>query len=157
MISSTPNTTSGSHGTPGGSSGQHGSTGGTTHDHHTTQTTGPSYHSYEFHNTTNTGGHMTFGHHPVVDISKFHRNFTAERHFHFRDYHGPAGWSYHRWGYGDNLPREYWAQDYWITNFLNFGLEAPPDGYVWVQYGNDALLIDEDTGEITEVEYGIFY
>jgi Ni/Co efflux regulator RcnB len=119
--------------------------------------TGPAYHSYQYRSTTNTAGHLTAGHHPAADVSKFRKNVTADRHFHFRDYHGPAGYSYHRWSYGENLPAEYWAQEYWITNFLNFGLEAPPDGYVWVQYGDDALLIDEDTGEIIETEYGIFY
>jgi Ni/Co efflux regulator RcnB len=147
--SSTPPTSTGS---------SHGSTGGTTHDHRSTPSTSSgTYHSYQFHSTKNTAGHMTMGHHPVVDVSKFRRNVTAERHFHFRDYHGPADYAYHRWSYGDNLPREYWVQDYWITSFLNFGLDSPPDGYVWVQYGNDALLIDEDTGEIIEVQYGIFY
>lgn len=153
--------TQSSHGSTGGTTGQPGSTGGATHNHHATQSTGgmtgPTYHSYQYRNTKNTAGQMATGHHPVADVSKFRRNVTADRHFHFRDYHGPADYAYHRWSYGDNLPREYWAQDYWITNFLNFGLDAPPDGYVWVQYGNDALLIDEDTGEVVEVEYGIFY
>ena len=31
-------------------------------------------------------------------------------------------------------------------------LYAPPDGYVWVRYGPDAVLIDEDTGEIVQGE-----
>jgi Ni/Co efflux regulator RcnB len=162
--------TQGTHGSTNGSSGQHGSTGGSgqqgsmggaTHYRHSNQSTGgmtgPTYHSYQYRNNINTAGHMATGHHPVVDVSHFRRNVTAERHFHFRDYHGPRDYAYRRWSYGENLPREYWAQDYWIANFLNFGLDAPPDGYVWVQYGNDALLIDEDTGEIIEVEYGIFY
>jgi Ni/Co efflux regulator RcnB len=48
--------------------------------------------------------------------------------------------------HGDRLPREYWAQNYWLNNYLNFGLIAPPDGYVWVRYGPDAVLIDERHG-----------
>jgi Ni/Co efflux regulator RcnB len=33
----------------------------------------------------------------------------------------------------------------------------PWAGYEWVRYGNDALLVDVDTGEIIRVEYDIFY
>ena len=33
----------------------------------------------------------------------------------------------------------------------------PPYGYVWVRYGDDALLVDVDTGEILRVVYGVFY
>jgi hypothetical protein len=28
---------------------------------------------------------------------------------------------------------------------------------VWVRYGNDALLVDVESGQILSVEYGIFY
>ena len=92
-----------------------------------------------------------------VDVSSFHKNIDAPNHFHYGNYNGPPGYVYHRWGYGDRLPQGYWAQQYWIGNFFNFGLLAPPDGYVWVRYGPDAVLIDENTGEIIEVEYGLFY
>jgi Ni/Co efflux regulator RcnB len=150
-----------SHGSGGAPSGQHGSGGGSSaivHRTHVTHTTsGPTHHTYSFGSSINTHGHMTTGHHPVADVSKFRRNVTAERRFHWGDYRGPSDYSYRRWGYGETLPVEYWAQDYWINNFLNFGLDVPPDGYVWVRYGPDALLVDEDTGEIIEVEYGIFY
>jgi Ni/Co efflux regulator RcnB len=51
----------------------------------------------------------------------------------------------------------FFATDYWINNWTYFGLGAPPPGCVWVRYGNDALLIDEDTGEVIQVVYGVFY
>jgi Ni/Co efflux regulator RcnB len=163
------------HGTPaGGPAHNAGAMGG---DHHTstmyrhattssggTGSMGSTRHTYR-HRTTTTTSHMTMdrtmGHRSTtrvkVDVSAFHKNFDSPNHYHYGDYHGPAGYSYHRWGYGDNLPREYWAQNFWIGNFLNFGLMAPPDGYVWVRYGPDAVLIDEDTGEVVQVEYGVFY
>ena len=173
-------------GAPHGSSGgaPHGTTAGGNHhdtgamggDHHTNTmyrhaTTssggmGTTHHTYHHHTTTTTtrstmDRHATTDHrtttHARVDVSAFHKNFDAPNHYHYGDYHGPAGYSYHRWGYGDNLPREYWAQNYWLNNYLNFGLIGPPDGYVWVRYGPDAVLIDEDTGEIIQVEYGVFY
>jgi Ni/Co efflux regulator RcnB len=112
------------------------------------------------HHTT-TVNHTTINNHSTtrvkVDVSSYRKAFNAPNHYHFGDYHGPADYSYHRWNTGDNLPREYWAQNYWLNNYLNFGLIAPPDGYVWVRYGPDAVLIDEDTGDIIQVEYGVFY
>ena len=33
----------------------------------------------------------------------------------------------------------------------------PPYGAVWVRVDHDALLIDEDTGEIITVAYDVFY
>ena len=149
-----------SHGAPSGG-GDH-----RTMDHRTsTGTTGSTHRSY--HRTSHHTTHMTTHHTTVVnrttvhrtnvDITSYRKAFNAPNHYHYGDYHGPAGYAYRRWDVGGNLPREYWAQNYWIGNYLNFGLIAPPDGYVWVRYGPDALLIDEDTGAIIQVEYGLFY
>jgi Ni/Co efflux regulator RcnB len=102
-------------------------------------------------------GGMTGHHHAHVDMSSWHKNWNATHHYHWNVWVGPPGWTYHRWGWGDSLPAAYWGQNYWITSYLNFGLQAPPDGFTWVRYGPDALLIDEDTGEVVQVEYGLFY
>ena len=93
----------------------------------------------------------------AVDVTSYHKNVTAERQYHFGTYNAPQGYAYHRYSYGDRLPQGYFVQSFWITNYLNFGLIAPPDGYVWVRYGPDAVLIDEDTGEIVQVVYDQFY
>jgi Ni/Co efflux regulator RcnB len=37
-----------------------------------------------------------------------------------------------------------------------FALEVPPAGYEWVRDGNDALLVNTDSGEILQLEYGVF-
>lgn len=98
--------------------------------------------------------------HKTVDprvIMKFRANIRAPQRFHFGIYARPPGWYAHRWVYGERLPPAFFARDYWIADFLTFGLIAPPDGYVWVRYGDDALLIDEDTGEVIRVEYDVFY
>lgn len=93
----------------------------------------------------------------AVDVTSYHKNITAERQYHYGNYNAPQGYDYHRYSYGDHLPQGYFIQSYWIANFLNFGLIAPPDGYVWVRYGPDAVLVDEDTGEVVQVVYGQFY
>ncbi len=67
-----------------------------------------------------------------------------------------GGWAPHRWGYGEVLPRAYWAAPYLIADYWLFALEVPPAGYEWVRDDTDALLVNTSTGEILQVEYGAF-
>jgi Ni/Co efflux regulator RcnB len=53
--------------------------------------------------------------------------------------------------------RDRFVRDYWIGDFIMFALMSPPDGYVWVRVGDDALLVDADTGEVVQVVYDVFY
>ena len=92
-----------------------------------------------------------------VDIVKYRRNVTATHRYRGPRWYQPASFRYVRYSYGQRLPRVYFVRDYWLTNFWAFGLFAPPPGYVWVRYGSDALLIDEFTGEIVQVQYNIFF
>jgi len=84
------------------------------------------------------------------------RNFEAPRSFRAGAYQRPRGWYWHRWSYGEHLPRIFFASEYWIPDYVAFDLDAPPYGFVWVRYGDDALLVNRYTGEIVEVEYGLF-
>jgi Ni/Co efflux regulator RcnB len=86
----------------------------------------------------------------------YQRNFTAPRHYHIGSYHRPHGWYSHHWVFGDILPALFWTQQYWISDYYDYGLADPPDGYVWVRDGDDALLVDSDSGEILQVEYDVF-
>jgi Ni/Co efflux regulator RcnB len=91
-----------------------------------------------------------------VDRDSYRHNFQAARSFHIGPYHRPAGWAPHHWGYGQILPRVYWGPNYLIADYWLFALEVPPAGYEWVRDDTDALLISTDTGEILQVEYGVF-
>jgi Ni/Co efflux regulator RcnB len=91
-----------------------------------------------------------------VDHTAYQHNYRAARSYHIGPYRRPAGWTAHRWGYGEILPRAYWGAQYLIGDYWLFGLEVPPVNYEWVRDGNDALLIDTNTGEILQVEYGVF-
>ncbi len=93
----------------------------------------------------------------TVDVSRYNRNFAAARRFHVATYRQPYGYSYRRYSYGQHLPRSYFGRNFWLSNFLIYGLFSPPPGYIWVRYGPDALLIDEETGEIVQVQYNMFY
>jgi Ni/Co efflux regulator RcnB len=91
-----------------------------------------------------------------VDRTAYQHNFRAARSYHIGPYRRPPGWTAHRWGYGEILPRVYWGPQYLIGDYWLFGLEVPPVNYEWVRDGNDALLIDTNSGEILQVEYGVF-
>ena len=93
-----------------------------------------------------------------ADFSSYHRNFSAPHHYHApSNYRRPSGWYAHRWTFGEVLPSLFWAPDYWLSDYYDFDLAPPPPGTVWVRDGDDALLIDRDSGEIIQVEYSVFY
>jgi Ni/Co efflux regulator RcnB len=92
----------------------------------------------------------------TVDRGAYQHNFQAARNFKIGPYHRPPGWTAHRWGFGEILPRAYWASQYVLADYWLFALEVPPGGYEWVRDGADALLVSIDTGEILQVEYGVF-
>jgi len=92
----------------------------------------------------------------TVDRPSYQHNFQAARSFRIGPYHRPAGWAVHRWAYGQILPRAYWGPQYVLSDYWLFALEVPPVGFEWVRDDADALLINTDTGEILQVEYGVF-
>lgn len=95
--------------------------------------------------------------HDFSGFRDFHRSFQASRRFRGPDYRRPAGWYPRRWAFGEFLPAAFWARDYWLIDFVDYDLPPPPYGAVWVRVDHDALLIDEDTGEIITVAYDVFY
>jgi Ni/Co efflux regulator RcnB len=92
----------------------------------------------------------------TVDRTVYQHNYQAARRYKIGPYHPPQGWTAHRWGYGEILPRAYWDSQYFLADYWLFGLEVPPAGYEWVRDGDDAILVNVDTGEILQVEYGVF-
>ena len=95
------------------------------------------------------------GHNNGWDI--FRHILRSPHQYHHGYYRRPYGWYYRNWVLGDILPSLFWAQEYRLSDYYDYGLEAPPPGCVWVRYGDDALLIDRDTGEIIQVVRGVFY
>ena len=91
------------------------------------------------------------------NFASFHRNFSSPHRFRAAAYHRPRGWYAHRWTFGEVLPALFWAPDYWIDDYVDYGLMPPPPGTVWVRDGSDALLITRDDGEIIQVDYDVFY
>ncbi|HTQ13636.1 MAG TPA: RcnB family protein [Rhizomicrobium sp.] len=94
--------------------------------------------------------------HVNIDLGRYRAAITAGHHFRIGVYHAPPHYVYRRWAVGQRLPAEYFVRDYWLTDWAAYDLMSPPDGYVWVRFGPDALLIDEDSGEVIRVVYGVF-
>jgi Ni/Co efflux regulator RcnB len=92
----------------------------------------------------------------TVNRAVYQHNYQAARSFKIGPYHRPAGYVVKHWGYGDVLPRGYFAASYLLADYWLFALEVPPAGYEWVRVGNDALLVSTDTGEVLQAEYGVF-
>jgi Ni/Co efflux regulator RcnB len=92
----------------------------------------------------------------TVDRTTYQHNYQAARRYKIGPYHPPQGWTAHRWGYGEILPRAYWDSQYFLADYWLFGLEVPPAGFEWVRDGDDAILVNTDTGEVLQVEYGVF-
>ena len=90
------------------------------------------------------------------DRAAYRHNFQAARSYKVGSYQRPSGWVNRRWGFGDRLPRAYWAPQYLLADYWLFGLEVPPVDYEWVRVGADALLISTSTGEVLQAEYGVF-
>jgi Ni/Co efflux regulator RcnB len=89
--------------------------------------------------------------------SQYYRSFNAQRRFRVGSYYRPSGWYYRRWTYGDYLPSLFWSSRYWLNDYYAYDLTPPLPGTIWVRYGDDALLIDQYTGEVIQVAYGIFW
>jgi Ni/Co efflux regulator RcnB len=128
--------------------------------HHTVHRVSTTHHrtTAALHHRTSTRLRSTAAaRHARVNIAKFRRTMVATRHFHAGPYRAPPGFRYRRWAIGDRLPGLYFAPSFWISDFGIYGLLAPPYGYVWVRYGPDAVLIDEYTGEVISVDFGLFF
>ncbi len=92
----------------------------------------------------------------TIERTTYQHNYQAARTYRIGPYHGPAGWTPHRWAYGQMLPRTYWTPQYILSDYWLFGLEVPPVEYEWVRVGADAILVNTVTGEILQIEYGVF-
>lgn len=67
----------------------------------------------------------------------------------------PGGWNnYRRMGRGGHLPSYWMGSGFRIPDYLNWGLAAPPYGYFWVRYYDDAVLVD-DRGSVWDSVNGI--
>ena len=57
--------------------------------------------------------------------------------------YAPGGWNaYRRPSRGFALPSYWFASNFYVGDYAGYGLSAPPQGYRWQRYYDDAVLID---------------
>ena len=78
-------------------------------------------------------------------------------HFHLGFYYDPFGWGYQRYNIGWRMWPSYYGNQFWINNPWDYRLPYAPPGTHWVRYYNDAILVDEWSGEVVDVIYDFFW
>lgn len=67
----------------------------------------------------------------------------------------PGGWrAYRRPSRGFVLPQYWTAPSFFVVDYSGYGLTAPPYGYRWMRYYDDAVLVDGD-GRVWDSVRGI--
>jgi len=84
-------------------------------------------------------------------------SFHSAHRYRIGPYIRPPHFYAHVWTFGEVLPVDWYAPDYLIEDWWNYDLPAPPPGFDWVRVGDDALLIDEYTGQVAQVVRQLFW
>jgi hypothetical protein len=71
-------------------------------------------------------------------------------------YRWPGGLPYRLYAVGALLPLSFIAADYIIADWAAYGVPAPAGNAVWLRYGPDLLLVDQQTGQVQDAAYGVF-
>lgn len=70
-------------------------------------------------------------------------------------WNAPGGWNaYRRPSRGYRLPTYWISPTFFISDFGGYGLYAPPQGYGWQRYYDDAVLVDP-RGRVQDSVYGV--
>lgn len=94
-----------------------------------------------------------------VDHFRFNggRYFARQR-YALGGYAWPRGYSRRVWLAGEWLPSVFFIDGrYDLNDYWFYDLYEPPLGCHWTRVGDDALLIDELTGEVLDVVYDLFW
>lgn len=95
---------------------------------------------------------------PHYDPASYPHAVDPPSRYHWRGaWTGQSGYYPRHWVFGDYLPFAWFAEPFWIVDWAFYGLPIAPLDYVWVRVGPDALLVNIYTGEVVEVEYGLFW
>ena len=89
--------------------------------------------------------------------TQYRRTITTTKHYSAGAFTAPSGFAYRRYELGQRVDGELLGTDYVLTRYGDYGLDAPPSaGLVWIRVGDDALLVDRQSGEVVQSDYGLF-
>lgn len=83
--------------------------------------------------------------------------WRAPRRFQAPIYRYPRGYTTFSWSFGSILPPVFYADQYVLHDFWNYGLPEPYPGAFWVRAGSDALMIERGSGYVIEVVRDLFW
>jgi Ni/Co efflux regulator RcnB len=85
-------------------------------------------------------------------------HYYARTRYRLGAFYWPYGFGPQVWLIGDWLPPPFFHDDsYYLDNYWSYGLYQPPYGCRWMRVGNNAVLVDEFTGEILDSVYDLFW
>jgi Ni/Co efflux regulator RcnB len=108
--------------------------------------------------TTPAGTTQTTTHTMTSDdgYTQYRKTVTSTKHYDAGAFMAPSGYTYRKFAVGDRVPVLLMHGNVALTNFQTYQLAAPPVGTLWIRDGNDALLVDTNTGEVIQAQYGLF-
>ncbi len=86
-------------------------------------------------------------------------NYNGQKYMAYRGpaWKAPKGYSANRyWNRGQKLPSAYRNRNYVIDHHA-YRLKQPPRGYQWVRVNNNAYLVQQNNGLITQIVLSMFY
>jgi hypothetical protein len=84
--------------------------------------------------------------------------YYARTRYRLGSFYWPRGFGARVWLIGEWLPSAFYYDDgYYLHSYWSYGLYSPPFGCRWVRVGDDALLVDEFSGEILDAVYDLFW
>ena len=72
-------------------------------------------------------------------------------------YGGPRGYNYRPVSVGYRFAPQYYARNYWVSDYGRYRLARPGYNQQWVRYGNDVVLIDLRSGRTLQVYNRFFF
>ena len=88
--------------------------------------------------------------------TQYRKTVTSTKHYNAGAFMAPSGYTYEKFAVGDRVSPLLLHGNVALTDFQTYQLEAPPTGALWIRDGRDALLVDTNTGEVVQAQYGLF-
>lgn len=103
--------------------------------------------------TTETTTHTETG---SDGYATYRKTVTSTKHYQAGAFVAPSGYTYEKFRVGDHVSPLLLHGNVALTDFQTYQLIAPPQGAMWIRDGNDALLVDTNTGEVIQAQYDLF-
>ncbi len=88
--------------------------------------------------------------------AQYRKTVTSKKHYEAAAYVAPEGYTVTRYSLGQRVPTVVLHSGSVMNNYTDYALVAPPNGLTWIRIGNDAFLVEGNTGEVVQADYDLF-